>query len=543
MASTRIHFLCIAIVVCGVCVAAATATAPTVQTRNGEVFGFLNEQGSYSFKGVPFAQPPVGNLRFQPPQPVHNWTTPFNATVFAPGCYSHCNGNARLRDLMCTPIVAEDCLYLNIYTPDLSSTANLPVIFFIHGGMFDWGSGGIPLYEGNLWVKQQNIVLVTINYRLNIFGGLYTGSGVMGNFHIQDQRMALKWVNENIAAFGGDPTRVVLSGQSAGATSVGIHLVSPDSWPYFQRAAIISDPYGLIPLEQKMAAELGDVVLIGLNCTSATPEAELACLQSKTTEEIFAMSHSDLLPTPNEVLAMFMPWTPTMDGVIVPEQPIDAMTAGRSNPVPLYIGTVANETIPFIFGINFNTSTFLMDVALDYVFGLENGPAIAELYGPVPPDQRDDTRPFFSMIFTDYSFYCPSRYVARQQSKVNGNRTFMYFFDEHPSWSLWYSGNNTHDPCVEYICHAFDLPYVFDTYYKLPAGAPTFTPDEMALARFVQTSLTEFAATGVISNWPAFTDDSRIARNYSVPINTSGWLQDYRQEYCNYFDGIGYDRW
>lgn len=523
--------------------ARATATNPQVSTKSGPIYGFLNEQGSYSFKGVPFAAPPVGNLRFMPPVPPNNWTTPLNATGFAPGCYSHCNGNARLRDLMCTATVSEDCLYLNVYTPSLSPEANLPVIFFIHGGMFDWGSGGIPLYEGNLWVKEQNIVLVTINYRLNIFGGLYTGTGVGGNFHIQDQRMALKWVNENIANFGGDPTRVVLSGQSAGATSVGIHLVTPASWPYFQRAAIISDPYGLIPLDTKIAGELGGLIVDELGCSSATPAAELACLQNKTVEEIFAKSKTEILPTPNEVLAMFMPWTPTVDGVILTEQPIDAVAAGRSSPVPLYIGTVANETIPFIFGINFNTSAFLMDVALDYVFGIDKGTAIADLYGPVPADQSGDTRPFFSMIFTDYSFYCPSRFVARSQSKVNGNRTFMYFFDEHPSWSLWYAANNTHDPCVEYICHAFDLPYVFDTYYKLPAGAPTFTPEEQTMTRYIQNSLTEFASTGVISNWPAFTDKQRIARNYSVPIATSGWLVDYRQEYCDYFDSIGYDRW
>lgn len=523
--------------------AAMSAGNPTVQTKNGPLVGYVNPQGTYSFKGVPFAQPPVGNLRFAPPQELGTWTTPRNATQFAAGCYSHCNGNARLRDLMCTATVSEDCLYLNVYTPSINSSANLPVIFFIHGGMFDWGSGGIPLYEGNLWTKEQNIVLVTINYRLNIFGGLFTGNGVMGNYHIQDQRMALKWVHENIAMFGGDPTRVTLSGQSAGATSVGIHLVAPGSWQYFQRAAIISDPYGLIPLDTKIAGELGAAVLLKLGCPLGNGSAELACLRSKTTAEIFEMSKTEILPTPNEVLGMFMPWTPTVDGVVIPTQPLAAMAAGQSNPVPLYVGTVANETIPFIFGINFNTTTFEMDIALDYIFGIGKGTAVAEMYGPVPSAQQQDTRAFFSMIFTDYVFYCPTHYSAKMQSKVNQNRTYVYFFDEHPSWSLWYAANNTHDPCVEYICHAFDLPTVFNTYYKLPAGAPKPTAAELAMSRYVQNALTEFTATGAISSWPAFTSDKRVVRNISTPIAKSGWIQDYREEYCNYFDSIGYNRW
>ena len=520
----------------------ALEASPTVQTEQGPIFGYLDPEGSYSFKGVPFAAPPLGNLRFAAPVDHASWTAPRNATTFGPGCYSHCNG--KFAQLMCAATVSEDCLYLNVYTPSLDPTANLPVIFFIHGGMFSWGSGGIPLYEGNLWAKEHNLVIVTINYRLNIFGALYTGvDGSNGNFNILDQRKALEWVNKNIKNFGGDPTRVVLSGQSAGATSTGVHLTSPGSWPYFQRAAIISDPYGLIPVSQKMAQELGELVEIEIGCSSGDKAANLACLRNKTTEEIFQMAHVDFLPTPNQILALFMQWTPVVDGVVVPMQPLEAMALGKSNPVPLYIGTVANETIPFIFGVNFNTSVFIMDVALDYVFGIGKGTAVAEMYGPVPADQQDDTRPFFSAIFTDYSFYCPSRYAAMQQAKVNNNQTYMYFFDEHPSWALWYSGGNKEDPCVHWICHAFDLPTIFNTYFKMPKDFPRPTAGEAAMGNFTQTAWTEFAYTGKISNWPAFTQSNQVAKNISIPVDDTKWLVGYRQKYCDYFDTIGYQRW
>lgn len=522
---------------------AVAATPPTVVTRNGPVFGYLNEQGSYSFKGIPFAAPPVGNLRFMPTQPVANWDAPYNATTFGPGCYSKCNG--KFKTLMCAATISEDCLYLNIYTPSLNASEKIPVFFFIHGGMFDWGSGGIPLYEGNLWAAQERMVIVTINYRLNIFGALYTENGPKGNFNILDQRMAMKWVYENIAAFGGDPDRIVLSGQSAGATSVGVHMVAPGSFPYFSRAAMISNPYGLIPLDTTKASQLGEVVLLKLGCPLSNATQVFSCLQSKTVEEIFDASHTSVLPLPNEVLAVFMPWVPVVDGEVVPQQPLEAMANGDSTPVPFYVGTVANETIPFIFGINFNTTVFEMDVALDYIFGIGKGIEIAALYGPPPSNQDDDTRAYFSMILTDYLFYCPSRFAARQQSIKNGNNTHMYFFDEHPSWSIWYANNNTEDPCVRYICHAFDLPTIFDTYYKLPAGFPNPTPGEQAMSTFVQTALHQFAYTGTITgmDWPAYTSDSRVARNISVPVGQSGVLKEYRETYCEYWDSIGYNRW
>lgn len=514
---------------------------PIVQTTNGPIFGFMSQFSTFSFRGVPYAEPPVGVNRFQPTVPLaKQWTDPLNASTFSPGCTAKCNG--KFKTLMCPLTVAEDCLYLNVYTPTLNNSAKLPVIVFIHGGMFTWGAGGIPMYDGSRWARDEQIIIVTINYRLNIFGALTTPSGVNGNFNILDQRESLKWVQANIAAFGGDPNLVTVSGQSAGATSTGIHLTSPGSYPYFQRAAIISDPLGLIPPSKKMAQELGSVVLIKLGCPSGGA-AELACLQNKSAQDLLDLSeHTDFLPTPNEVLALFMQWSPHVDGDVIPMQPIAAMNAGQFKHVPLYIGTVANETIPFIYGINFPPPSWLMDIALEYVFGETHGKEIAQLYGPVPADQKNDTRAFFSRIFTDFAFYCPTHHVAAQASKFNGNQTYVYFFDEHPSWALWYANGNKNDPCVKWICHAFDLPTIFFTEYVLPPSWPRPTPEEQQLSLFVQHAWSTFARNASIATWPRYTGENKLVYNLSVPLPTQV-MQGYREEYCQYFDSIGYNMW
>jgi para-nitrobenzyl esterase len=524
---------------------AAACSAVTVSTDAGPIVGYKNEFGSFSFKGVPYAAPPVGQLRFAAPVDPVAWTTPRNATVFSAGCYSECRIQHRLKDLACAPTVSEDCLYLNVYTPSLNASSNAPVIVFFHGGMFEWGAGGIPLYEGDKWAKEQNIILVTVNYRLNVFGALYTGlGGLQGNFMIQDQIQSLKWVNKNIVNFGGDPTRVTIMGQSAGATSVGVLLVTPSAWPYFSRAAMISDPYGLIPFSSVMAAELGNLVLAKLGCSRIfEPQWEVECLRNKTAEEIYGAMGTDILPAPDEVLGDFMQWVPVVDGILIPQQPLDAMSSGQFNKVPIYIGTVANETIPFIYALNFPPPGWLLDLALEYVFGETKGNQIAELYGPVPADQQNDVRAFFSMILTDYLFYCPSRNSAMHASKYNGGKTYVYFFDEHPSWALWYSGNNSNDPCVKYICHAFDLPTIFGTYWKLPPSFPSPSPGEWDIMHFNQKTIAELAHNGEISNWPGFSQPTLTMKNLSIPVAETAWLHGYRHKYCDYFDSIGYDRW
>ena len=183
-----------------------------------------------------------------------------------------------------------------------------------------------------------------------------------------------------------------------------------------------------------------------------------------------------------------------------------------------------------------------MDIALEYVFGTTNGKEIAQLYGPVPEDQRNDTRPFFSRIFTDFAFYCPTHHVAAQASKFNGNQTYVYFFDEHPSWAKWYANGNANAPCVKWICHAFDLPTIFFTEYVLPPSWPRPTPEERSLSLFVQKAWSTFAKNATIADWPRYTGENQLVYNLSIPLPTNV-LHGYRQKFCDFFDRIGYARW
>jgi carboxylesterase type B len=521
---------------------AAAREHMTVQTLYGPVVGYKNEFGGYSFLGVPFAAPPTGALRFQPPQAPAPWTAPLNCTEFRSGCPAHCNAGHKLASLMCPKTTAEDCLYLNIYTPALGAGAKAPVLHFTHGGMDEWGSGSIPLYSGSKWAAAENIVVVTTNYRENIFGGLVT-SNVVGNFMIRDQIASLKFVHDAIAPFGGDATRVTMSGQSSGAAMSVTLYTSPPAYPYFQSAAPISDPIGFVPATLKMSRELGDVCLEKLKCpVGANASVELACLQNKTIHELLEASQSSYLPTPNEVLSVMLPWQPSIDGEYVFDSPITQIEKGLFNPVPLYMGTVANETIPFVMGINIDVKQWLLDLGLAYIFGLGKAKEIEALYGPIPASFNGSHggMPFFSELLTDYTFYCPKQHILAHVSAKVPN-TYSYLFDHVPSWATWYKGPGS--PCTKYVCHAFDLPTIFDTVYKLPKSMPRPTAGEDKLSTFVQKAIADFMKTGVIGGqgWPRFDAVNRTVYNLTVPL-PSAPVQNYRKKYCDYWDKIGYNR-
>lgn len=191
--------------------------------------------GNYcSFKGIPYAQPPVGNLRFKEPQPVEPWNGVRSAKQFGPICYQYLPFNPNLDNM------SEDCLYLNVYTPDTKPNKLLPVMFWIHGGGFTWGSGNDDLYGPDFLVRY-GIVLVTFNYRLEVLGflSLHT-TEVPGNAGMKDQVAALRWVKRNIGNFGGDPDNIMIFGESAGAGSVAYHLISPMTKGLFKKSILQS---------------------------------------------------------------------------------------------------------------------------------------------------------------------------------------------------------------------------------------------------------------------------------------------------------------
>lgn len=238
----------LALVLAAAAVAGAGAEPPAssllVNTTEGVVRG-RQEKETQSFLGIPFAAPPVGERRWQPPQPPARFSSVYDATFFRADCAS-----PKSSDYIKFDKLSEDCLYLNVYRPNPGATdALLPVMVFLYGGSWEYGGSSFPIYEGYGFAGNQHVLLVTVNYRLDAFGFLgsrflarETPDNSTGNFGLQDQRAALQWVQRNIANFGGDPARVMLFGESAGAGSVSNHGVLPRSEGLFVAAGMESGP-------------------------------------------------------------------------------------------------------------------------------------------------------------------------------------------------------------------------------------------------------------------------------------------------------------
>jgi para-nitrobenzyl esterase len=225
------------------------AAEKTVKTTGGILSGVTNHDGSVTaFKGIPYATPPVGDLRWRAPQPVASWSGARKADRYGASCTQQQTGafGPFTREFLYVTPASEDCLYLNVWTPKAQAAAKLPVLVFIHGGGYDSGSGDVPIYEGEGLAKK-GVVAVTINYRLGVIGFLVhpelskeSGKNASGNYGLLDQIAALKWVQANIAAFGGDPNRVTIAGQSAGGGSVLSLIASPLARGLFHRAIVQS---------------------------------------------------------------------------------------------------------------------------------------------------------------------------------------------------------------------------------------------------------------------------------------------------------------
>lgn len=329
-------------------------------TAQGQVEGaYFQPYPTCVYKGIPFAQPPVGALRFAPPKPASPFAgaSPFPAKAYGAGCMQHCT--LQQPSLSCPATTDEDCLFLNVFTPltsAVSPAAKRPVLVWIHGGNFIIGAGGTDVYHGSIFANRSDVVIVTINYRLGLFGGLFTtGAAVAGNFQLQDQQEALRWVSANIAAFGGDPALVTIMGQSAGGFSVAAHLSSPDSWPLFQRAIVESDPLALPTESEADAAILGDLVVSTLGCppspTTYSPDAaaaQLACLRNVSQEQLLAVQQATPFPKePKLILHKFMPWTPVVrpNSTILPLSVKQAALTGQHAKVLARTGALAPPDI------------------------------------------------------------------------------------------------------------------------------------------------------------------------------------------------------
>ena len=293
-------------------------------TTSGDVQGLVRG-GSCAFLGIPFAAPPVGILRWKAPQPPEPWPAGGLVATTAPlTC-------AQLNVANGVPQGVEDCLKLNVWTPNPLPVSGAPVIVWLHPGAFSNASANFAPQNGEALAALTGAIIVEPNYRLGPFGflghaALSTEGKVAGNYGFLDQRAALVWVRNHIAAFGGDPDNVTLGGQSAGAHSVGLHLVSPGSQGLFHRA-IMQSGYASVRWRSQVDAQAqGDQFAAALGCTQTDPAPLLACLRSKSRDQV-------LLAHPPALFEQLFEtgrtqWTPIVDGVDIPDQPRYLLEAG-----------------------------------------------------------------------------------------------------------------------------------------------------------------------------------------------------------------------
>src|SRR5947209_4624122 len=314
-----------------------------VDTTSGKLEG-LAEAGLQVFRGIPFAAPPVGELRLRAPRAVKPWTGVRPATEF--GCWSPQNSPATTLSGQLPGEQAEDCLSLNVWTPAADS-ARRPVLVWIHGGGFIGGSGAMNLYAGARLAARGDVVVVTVNYRLGILGFLAHpdladsdaadgAAGATGNWGLLDQVAALRWVRDNIAGFGGDPDKVTVFGESAGGMSVSDLLAMPSTEGLFRRAIVQSGPPNAVSMEKaegitaKLLAELGVTSVAALR---ELPQQTLLDAQAK----LVAERRSEGLPL-----------LPVVDEVTIPLAPQRAIAAGVARDIELLIGTNRDEAKMFM---------------------------------------------------------------------------------------------------------------------------------------------------------------------------------------------------
>jgi carboxylesterase type B len=420
-----------------------------VHIQSGKVRGSVADGGVNTFKGIPYAAPPFGANRLRPPQPVEAWSGVRDALTYGPKTPQPRYPPSIDLLLPELAIPGEDCLNLNVWSPALGS-AGQPVMVWIPGGMFEYhGTGASPWYDGSRFARD-GIVCVTINYRVGADGFLYLGDGD-ANLGLLDQIAALKWVRENIAAFGGDAGNVTIFGESAGAMSVSTLLSMPRAEGLFRRAiaqsgaahhaisAATAERVG-----QHLAEKLG--VAATREAIAAVPVARLLQAQAELDSDLAAH------PDPErwgEVAVSLMPWQPVIDGDVILARPIDRIAAGAGAGSDVMVGTNTDEHRLFLVpggAIDRVTAEALAGAVAAY--GLPVEPTLAAYRTARPGASAGD---LLAAIQTDWCWRIPAIRLADAHATV-GSATYMYEF----AWrSPQFDG-------LLGACHALEIAFVFD---------------------------------------------------------------------------------
>ena len=398
-----------------------------VKLDSGQISG-LKQDGTWTYLGIPYAKPPVGNLRWKPPEPPQPWSGTRECINFGPSCPQAPSDEQVGR-------TSEDCLYLNVWTPAKSTSDKLPVMVWIHGGAFAEGSGSEPLYNGHN-LSKQGVVVVTINYRLGPLGFLAypalskeSPHGVSGNYGLMDQVQALKWVKKNIAAFGGNPANVTIFGESAGAMSVDILLAIPQSKGLFNRAIAESGPqwhFGFLPplSDLREAEKTGGQLATALGCSSAADP--LAAMRAKTSDEVItAWGWTEQKISPPTGPQFF----PVVDGWLLPGQLTTLLKEGKQHDVPIIIGSNKDDGTVFGELAGLNKATAAQYKSLIQSNAGHSAPEVLKMF-PAGTDAQVPAAQ--SNLMTQMDFASFPRFVAGTLAKTK-NKSVPVPVHESPS--------------------------------------------------------------------------------------------------------------
>ncbi|XP_032744057.1 liver carboxylesterase 4 [Rattus rattus] len=498
------------------------SSPPVVDTTKGKVLGkYVSLEGVTQsvavFLGVPFAKPPLGSLRFAPPQPAEPWSFVKNTTTYPPMCSQDATKGQRLNDLLTNRKekihleFSEDCLYLNVYTPaDFTKNSRLPVMVWIHGGGMTLG--GASTYDGRVLSAYENVVVVAIQYRLGIWGFFSTGDEhSRGNWGHLDQVAALRWVQDNIANFGGDPGSVTIFGESAGGFSVSVLVLSPLSKNLYHRAisesGMVLIPGVLTKDVRRAAKKIADMA----GCKSTTSAIIVHCLRQKTEEELLQiMQKMNLikLSSQRDIKESYHFLSTVVDDVVLPKDPKEILAEKNFNTVPYIVGINKQECgwlLPTMMGF------VPADVELDKKMAITLLEKFASIYD-IPEDiipvaiekyrkGSDDSikiRDGILAFLGDALLCIPSVMVSRDHRDA-GAPTYMYEYEYYPSFS---SPQRPKDVLGD---HADDLYSVF--------GAPMLrdgaSEEEIKLSKMVMKFWANFARNGNpngrgLPHWPQY---------------------------------------
>ena len=450
-----------------------------------------------AFLGIPYAAPPLGELRWKPPARPAPWAMVKECQAFGPACpqkgATHCS---------------EDCLSLNVWTPARSPRERLPVMVWIHGGGFNFGSTSMPEYDGRNLAKK-GVVVVTVNYRLGPLGFLVhpllskeSAQGSSGNYGLLDQIAALKWVQRNIAAFGGDPQRVTLFGQSAGSRSVTLLLISPLSAGLFHGAIaqsggpILGSEY-LTPAfdgDMKNVSKMGEELVTRLGCDGARDK--LAAMRAKSPQEV--LDAADCKTGIFDDGRIF--FAPVFDSWVLPEHALTAYPAGRQHDVPLIIGSTLNE------GNVYLVHELDLSLAKYWSYLRARFADAAQAFEMFPAREPKEAAIALDKLVTVAVVAQPARFVAQSMARTH-SQAYLYQFTRLP-------GTATAQKMG--VFHGIDIRYVFGNLDR----ADGYNEADLSLSNKMMDYWTNFARTGNpngegLADWPAYSADSDINLEFS----------------------------